>query len=95
MRKGIEAAERGFIAIRSDLSSHYCQKWNKNRGVQKMRLPCRHLLFIFFHFLLRWTDRPTGRHFDVIFELSLTVSWSMSNFVVIGTSEKMFFVFRK
>ena len=48
-----------------------------------------------FIFRLRWTNRPTDRHFDFIFELSLTVSWCMSNFVVIGTSERTFFVVRK
>ena len=42
-----------------------------------------------------WTNRPTDRHFDVIYELSLTVSWSMSNFVVIGAKEMTFFVVQK
>ena len=48
-----------------------------------------------FIFCFRWMDRPTDRHFDVIFELSLTVTWCMSNFVIIGTSERTFFVVRK
>ena len=33
---------------------------------------------------VRWTNRPTDGHFDVSHEWSLTVSWSMSNFVLIG-----------
>ena len=53
------------------------------------------LIVLSFHFRLRWTDRPTDRRFDVIFELSLTVSWCMSNFVYIGTSERTYFVVRK
>ena len=45
---------------------------------------------LFAHFLslssLKITsDGRTDRHFDVIYELSLTLSWSVSNFVVIGT----------
>ena len=48
-----------------------------------------------FIFRFRWMDRPTDRHFDVIFKFSLTVSWCLSNFVVIGTSERTFFVARK
>ena len=38
------------------------QERNKNRGVQKMRLPCRHLLFISFDFSSSMdgqTDGPT------------------------------------
>ena len=26
-----------------------------------------------------WTNRPTDKHFDIILELSLTISWSMSS----------------
>ena len=48
--------------IRKKEKTDHEGKRNKNRGVQKMRLPCRHLLFIFFYFSSSMdgqTDGPT------------------------------------
>ena len=71
------------------------RKWTRTAGFKR----CNYFVVTYssFPFIirLRWTDRPTDRHSNVIFELSLTVSWCMSNFVVIGTSERTFFVVRK
>ena len=58
-------------------------------GKKETRTPgfirCDYLAVTFCSFsFVRWMDRPTDRHFDVTYGLSLSVSWSMSNFVVIG-----------
>ena len=77
------------------VSYHYRLRFNiyfvdhRNVGGRKQvprgYIRCDYLVGTFCSFsFVGWTDRPTDRHFDVINELSLTVSWSMSNFVVIG-----------
>ena len=84
-------------------SSRYMQTMFESVESKKTRIAgfkrCDYLVVTYcsfpFIFRPRWMHRPTDRHFDVIFELSLTVSWYMSNFVVIGTSERTFFVVRK
>ena len=58
-------------------------KKKKTRTARFIR--CDYLVGTYCSFsFVGWTDRPTDQHFYVIYELSLTVSRSMSNFVVIG-----------
>ena len=78
------------------------RNWNKNCGVHKMRLLHRHLLYIFFlSFFLsfsrqmyRQTDGPTDQQTDILMSFlnCPRLSWSLSNFVLIGTWEMTFFV---